>query len=87
MNATDFNGLMSTITTDLSKEYFTISALKVLKPLTNNPPHLNTVKIIDSIKNLDVDYGDPKDNETNETVMTDFTTKRRGSVAASEKFL
>ena len=86
MNATDFNGLMSTITTDLSKEYFTISALKVLKPLTNNPPHLNTVKIIDSIKNLDVDYGDPKDNETNEKVMTDFTTKRRGSVAASEKF-
>ncbi|WP_298896478.1 tyrosinase family protein [uncultured Psychroserpens sp.] len=85
MHATDINGLLSTITTTESRNIFTIPVLESLPPFTNNTPHLNTVKIVDSIANLDVDY-DPPAKETKEIAMAAFTTKRRGSVAASEKF-
>ncbi|MCF8476858.1 MAG: tyrosinase family protein [Pseudolabrys sp.] len=57
--ATDLYGLLSTInkTTDaLSYQIFTISALSSLAPFTSLPIALDAIKVIDSVKSLDVDY-------------------------------
>lgn len=86
MQATDLNGLMTTITTDASRNYFTIPALEGLAPFTNNNPELTTINIIDSSKNLDVEYDTPIDDNTKALAMTDFAAKERGAVLASEKF-
>jgi hypothetical protein len=59
MSATSLNGLLSTInkTTDaFSYQIFTVPALQTLAPFTALPLNLNTVKIVDSVNSLDVDY-------------------------------
>lgn len=86
MKATDINGLLSTVTSQMSRNYFTISALEKLPPFTDNAPFLTTVKIINSADTLDVDYAAPLDDNTKQFAMTAFNTKQRGSVEASEKF-
>ncbi|SDS34362.1 Common central domain of tyrosinase [Formosa sp. Hel1_31_208] len=86
MHATDTNGLLSTITSVSSRNYFTVSALERLAPFTEAAPFLNTTTIIDSVQNLDVDYADPLDDKTKKLAMTAFAKKQRGSVSASEKF-
>ncbi|WP_308992717.1 tyrosinase family protein [Mariniflexile litorale] len=85
MYATDINGLLSTITTTDSRNVFTIPVLESIPPFTDTAPHLNTIKIVDSIVNLDVDYVSPV-TATKDLAMASFETKRRGSVAASAKF-
>lgn len=67
MGATTLNGLLSTInkTTDpLSYQIFTIPALQALAPFTALPINLDTLKIIDSVNSLDVDYAAPAGQET-----------------------
>ncbi len=62
VQATDLNGLLTTInkTTDqLSYQIFTVAPLQTLTPFTAGPLGLNTVKVIDSIGSLGVDYGPP----------------------------
>lgn len=62
VQATNLNGLLSTInkTTDsLSYQIFTIPALQALAPFTAQPIGLDTLKVIDSINSLDVDYAPP----------------------------
>jgi tyrosinase len=59
MDATTLNGLLPTINkqTDLfSYQIFTVPALQTLAPFTSLPLNLDTVKIIDSVNSLDVDY-------------------------------
>jgi hypothetical protein len=59
VDGTDLNGLLSTInrTTDaLSYQIFTIPPLEALPPFTAMPSALNTVKVVDSVTSLDVDY-------------------------------
>jgi hypothetical protein len=59
MSATTLNGLLSTInkTTDPgSYQIFTLPPLQALAPFTAMPTALNTVKVIDSVNSLDVDY-------------------------------
>jgi tyrosinase len=63
MNATNLNGLLSTINkqTDLSSyQLFTVPALQSLEPFTSLPIDLDSVKIIDSANALDVDYTAPE---------------------------
>jgi hypothetical protein len=84
MNATTLNGLLTTInkTTDpVSYQTFTVPALEVLAPFTVEPPHLNTVSIIDSAKDLDVDYRDP-----GEPAQMTSPAKTLLTTAASKKF-
>jgi len=59
MQATDLNGLLSTIDKDndpVSYQIFTEPALEVLVPFTENTPYLTTLKIIDSVNSLDIEY-------------------------------
>ena len=61
VQATDLNGLLSTInkTTDpISYQIFTIAPLEELKPFTAGPLGLNTLKVINSVS-LGVDYAPP----------------------------
>ena len=61
VQATELNGLLSTInkTTDLlSYQIFTVAPLEALTPFTAGPLGLNTIKTIDSIA-LGVDYAPP----------------------------
>jgi len=63
MSATDLNGLLSTInkTTDpQSYQIFTIPVLQALAPFTALPINLDSVKVIDSVNSLDVDYVAPE---------------------------
>lgn len=63
MEATDLNGLLSTINKEkdvLSYQTFTNPAVENLAPFTLNPPKVNTVATIDSENSLDVDYQAPK---------------------------
>ena len=62
MSATDLNGLLSTInkqTDEVSYDIFMVPALQGLKPFTDLPLGLTSVKVIDSVNSLDVDYGPP----------------------------
>jgi tyrosinase len=62
VKATDLNGLLTTInkTTDmLSYMTFTDATLKKLNPFTAGPLGLDTVKVIDSVNSLGVDYAPP----------------------------
>lgn len=62
VDATDLKGLLSTInqTTDQpSYQIFTVEPLKVLRPFTESSLGLDTVKVIDSVNSLDVDYAPP----------------------------
>jgi tyrosinase len=62
MSATNLNGLLSTInkvTDPNSYQIFTVPPLQTLAPFTNMPMALNTVKVIDSVNSLDVDYASP----------------------------
>ncbi|MDO9060885.1 MAG: tyrosinase family protein, partial [Bradyrhizobium sp.] len=62
VQATDLNGLLSTInkTTDLlSYQIFTLPPLEALTPFTAGPLGLNTLKTIDSVNSLGVDYAPP----------------------------
>jgi tyrosinase len=84
MNATNLNGLLSTInkqTDVLSYQIFTLPALETLAPFTANPPKLDTLAIIDSENSLDVDYAEPPT-----AVKMSFLTKARMSASAAEKF-
>jgi tyrosinase len=63
VQATSLNGLLTTINkvTDLlSYNTFTVPILEVLKPFTAGPLGLNTLKVIDSVNSLGVDYAPPK---------------------------
>jgi tyrosinase len=84
MEATTLNGLLTTInqTTDPgSYQIFTNSVLKELAPFTSNPPHLDTVSIIDSKNSLDVDYQEPGLPST-----MSLTTKTFLTTTASKTF-
>jgi tyrosinase len=62
LGATNLNGLLSTInkTTDLpSYQIFTVPPLQSLAPFTSLPIGLDSVKVIDSVNSLDVDYAPP----------------------------
>jgi tyrosinase len=62
VQATNLNGLLSTInkTTDaLSYQTFTNPVLQKLTPFTAGPLGLDTVKVIDSVNSLGVDYAPP----------------------------
>lgn len=63
VDATSLNGLLSTINkqTDIaSYQIFTIPALQALAPFTSLPIALDSVKVIDSVRSLDVDYAPPQ---------------------------
>ncbi|MGJ8677369.1 MAG: tyrosinase family protein [Akkermansiaceae bacterium] len=82
MQATDLNGLLSTIDQKkdpLSYQIFTIEVLEKLPPFTDAAPKLTTVDIIDSVGTLDVDYIDPP-----ELKSMAFTTKTQLVSSASE---
>jgi hypothetical protein len=62
VGATNLNGLLSTInkTTDmLSYQIFTLPVLEAIAPFTTGPLGLNTLKVIDSVGSLGVDYAPP----------------------------
>ncbi|AXS40725.1 tyrosinase family protein [Breoghania sp. L-A4] len=62
VGATELNGLLSTIDkqTDLaSYQIFTVPPLQALEPFTSLPVALSSIKVIDSVKSLDVDYAPP----------------------------
>jgi tyrosinase len=84
MQATDLNGLITTIskqTDPVSYQVFTDPALEVLNPFTTNPPKVTTVSIIDSVNSLDVGYQDPVG-----APQAHFAAKTKIGAAASEKF-
>ncbi len=84
MLATDLHGLLTTIneTTDaLSYQIFNDAALQALNPFTSNPPELNTLAIIDSVNQLDIDYGPPATASN-----VDFLPKTQRTLAASKAF-
>ncbi len=54
MNATNLQGLLTTIESTASKQIFTIPVLEALAPFK-----LKTVDIVDSVNSLDVDYQPP----------------------------
>ena len=59
MGATGLNGLLSTInkaTDPQSYQIFTVPVLQALAPFTTLPINLDSVKVIDSVGSLDVDY-------------------------------
>lgn len=59
VSATDLNGLLSTIdkaTDAASYQIFTVPVLQALEPFTSLPIALDTVKVIDSVNSLEVDY-------------------------------
>jgi hypothetical protein len=83
MQATTLNGLLTTInkTTDpLSYQTFTLPVLEALAPFTSNPPHLDSLSIIDSIS-LGVDYQAPQTQAAG-----NFIAKPLLAVAASKRF-
>jgi tyrosinase len=62
VGATNLNGLLSTInkTTDpLSYQIFTLPVLEAIAPFTTGSLGLTTVKVIDSVNSLGVDYAPP----------------------------
>ncbi|HEV7878516.1 tyrosinase family protein [Bradyrhizobium sp.] len=72
--ATDLNGLLTTIdklTDPVSYQIFTIGPLEALTPFTAQPAGLTTVKVIDSVNSLSVDYAPP----TTEAPMLAFALK------------
>lgn len=84
MQATDLNGLLSTInkTTDaFSYQIFTVPVLENLDPFTTGPLKLNTLSIINSVTSLDVDYQDPP-----AAAPMNFLAKTQRASLASEKF-
>ncbi len=85
MQATDLNGLLSTInqeTDKLSYMIFTNSMFESLAPFTINPPKVNTLGIIDSANSLDVDYQDPQ-----KAAKMSFQVKTQRAALASQKFV
>lgn len=84
MQATDLNGLISTINKDsdpLSYQIFTDPALELLNPFTTNPPKVTTVSTINSVESLNVTYQEPA------TLMAVSTVPRTKLTAlTSEKF-
>jgi len=52
-----------------------------LNPFTSNPPELNTLAIIDSVNQLDIDYGPPATASN-----VDFLPKTQRTLAASKAF-
>jgi hypothetical protein len=84
MQATDLHGLLTTIndvTDPLSYQIFNDSALQILNPFTSNPPELNTVGVINSITQLDIDYA-PAATVT----QVAFEPKTQRTLAASKAF-
>lgn len=59
MDATTKQGLLTTITSDNSRNIFTIPPLAVLPPFSDKAPNLTTINTIDIINDLDVDYVHP----------------------------
>jgi tyrosinase len=62
VGATTLTGLLSTInkaTDSLSYSIFTVPVLEAIAPFTTGPLGLNTVKVIDSVGSLGVDYAPP----------------------------
>ncbi|NWB31291.1 tyrosinase family protein [Pseudomonas gingeri] len=84
MEATNLHGLLTTINEAIdpvSYQIFTVPALQLLNPFTNDPPKLNTVTIIDSVAQLDIDYHSPA-----VASKVAFLTKTQRSLSASKRF-
>lgn len=84
MLATDLQGLLTTIneaTDPISFQIFNDSALEVLNPFTHSALELNTLAIIDSAGQLDIDY-DPPATASN----VDFLPKTQRTLAANKQF-
>lgn len=86
MQATNLNGLLSTInrqTDALSYQIFTLPVLQTLKPFTANPPKLTTLSIIDSENSLGIDY---QDIPTITQSQFNMLPKTQQASLASQKF-
>ena len=84
MLATDLQGLLTTIneaTDPISFQIFNDPALEVLNPFTHSALELNTLAIIDSAGQLDIDY-DPPATASN----VDFLPKTQRTLAANKQF-
>lgn len=84
MLATDLQGLLTTINEGndpLSYQIFTDPALQALNPFTHNALELNTLAVIDSAGQLDVDYGPPATASN-----VDFLPKTQRTLAANKQF-
>lgn len=84
MEATDLDGLLSTVnkeTDEVSYQIFTVPTLQALKPFTDLPLGLTTVKTIDSVSSLDVDYAPP----AKAPAALAFAAKRSFAVSISRK--
>jgi tyrosinase len=83
MQATNLNGLLSTINQNkdpLSYQIFTVAPLETLAPFTANL-QLNTLAIIDSANSLDVDYQEPP-----AAAELTMLPKVQRAIAASQQF-
>jgi hypothetical protein len=69
------------VTDPLSYQIFNDSALQILNPFTSNPPELNTVGVINSVTQLDIDYA-PAATVT----QVAFEPKTQRTLAASKTF-
>lgn len=84
MQATDLHGLLTTINEvgdSFSYQLFNDPALQALNPFTRNPPELDTLGVINSVTQLDVDYAPPA-----ATAHVAFTVKTSRTLAASKAF-
>ena len=81
MQATTLAGLLTTIQSDNSRRIFTVPVWQALAPFTDGPTALTTVKIVDSVTSLDVNY----DTQAKPTMMKMIPTTK-GSTFASDKF-
>lgn len=82
MNATSLSGLLKTIRSDFSRNYFTNEFLTTLDPFTSMPINRTTVNVIDSLNDLDVDY-----QETAfEGLALEALSTMKGSSLLSDRF-
>lgn len=80
MQATDLNGLLSTINQQTDIFSYQIFTVPIFEPLPPFPSNLGTTGIINSVTQLDVDYTDPQT-----AAPMSFATKTLLAAPASEK--
>ncbi len=85
MQATDLNGLLSTITSTQSRNIFTIPVLESLAPMAVAPYNLSTISTVDSISSLDVAYAAPT-TSGNIPANATMAVETKGKTSASKKF-
>jgi tyrosinase len=81
MKATTLDGLLTTIQTEASRRIFTVPVWEALAPFTDGPTGLTSVKIVDSVRSLDVNYEISK-----ESTHMKMLAATKGSTLASDKF-